>query len=98
MRARGILTEAWGPLGHGRYPVSDIPELQAIGASHGVTPVQVAIRWQLDSGRIVFPKSATPSRIAENFDVFGFALTPAELDTIATLDEGRRVGDDPAEK
>jgi len=66
--------------------------------SHGVSPAQVVIRWHLQHGRIVIPKSATPSRIAENFDVFGFELTPDEMAAIDALDRGQRFGSHPDEE
>jgi len=93
---RGILTEAWGPLGQGKYDVTELPGLLEIAAAHGVTPQQVILRWHLQEGRIVFPKSAHPERIRENFDVFGFDLDEAQLATLAGLDDGTRVGTDPA--
>jgi len=95
-RGLGIATEAWGPLGHGTYSVSDIPSLVTIGEAHGKSPQQVVIRWLLQEGVIVFPKSSTASRIAENFDVFDFELSEDELTVIRGLDEGRRIGYDPA--
>jgi 2,5-diketo-D-gluconate reductase A len=94
-KALGIATEAWSPLGQGKA-LAD-PVIGAIAARHGRTPAQVIIRWHLDSGLIVIPKSVTPKRIVENFDVFGFTLSAADLDAIAKLDspEGR-IGSDPA--
>jgi 2,5-diketo-D-gluconate reductase A len=94
-KALGIATEAWSPLGQGKE-LAD-PVIGAIAARHGRTPAQVIIRWHLDSGLIVIPKSVTPKRIVENFDVFGFTLSAADLDAIAKLDspEGR-IGSDPA--
>jgi 2,5-diketo-D-gluconate reductase A len=92
--ALGIATESWSPLGQGRA-LSD-PVIAAIAARHGRTPAQVIIRWHLDCGHIAIPKSVTPRRIAENFDVFAFKLEPADLAAIAGLDspEGR-IGPDP---
>jgi 2,5-diketo-D-gluconate reductase A len=91
----GIATESWSPLGQGKE-LAD-PVIGAIAARHGRTPAQVIIRWHLDGGLIVIPKSVTPKRIAENFDVFGFTLSAADMDAIAKLDspEGR-IGPDPA--
>src|ERR1700733_1274635 len=83
-KALGIATEAWSPLGQGKA-LAD-PVIGAIAARHGRTPAQVIIRWHLDSGLIVIPKSVTPKRIVENFDVFGFTLSAADLDAIAKLD------------
>lgn len=92
--ALGIATEAWSPLGQGRA-LAD-PVIAAIAARHGRTPAQIIIRWHLDSGHIVIPKSVTPRRIAENFDVFGFKLEPADLAALAGLDSpDGRIGPDP---
>jgi 2,5-diketo-D-gluconate reductase A len=92
---RGILTEAWGPLGQGKYDLFGEQAVADAAAAHGVTPAQVVIRWHLQQGIIVFPKSSTPARIAENFDVFGFELTADEIAAIDALDRGQRVGADP---
>ncbi|HEY0212499.1 MAG TPA: aldo/keto reductase [Paenirhodobacter sp.] len=91
---RGIATESWSPLGQGTL-LAD-PTIVAIAAKHGRTPAQVIIRWHLDSGLIVIPKSVTPSRIVENFDVFGFALDAQDMTAIAALDiVAGRIGPDP---
>jgi diketogulonate reductase-like aldo/keto reductase len=91
----GIVTEAWSPLGQGRGLLNE-PVLRRVAAKHGRTPAQVALRWSLQLGNVVIPKSVTPSRIAENLDVFGFQLDDADLADISTLDSGRRLGPDPA--
>ncbi|GHF23331.1 aldo/keto reductase [Pseudolysinimonas yzui] len=91
----GMAIEAWGPLGQGKYDLLGMPALQQIAAAHGVTPAQVVIRWHLQSGIIVFPKSNSAERIRQNFDVFGFELTAAEMAAIDALDAGNRVGADP---
>ncbi len=92
--ALGIATEAWSPLGQGRA-LAD-PVIGAIAARLGRTPAQVIIRWHLDRGHIVIPKSVTPGRIAENIDVFGFNLEPADHAAIAGLDSpDGRIGPDP---
>ena len=91
---RGIVTEAWSPLAQGA--VLDDPVIVDIAQAHGVTPGQAVIRWHLQLGNVVFPKSATQSRIEENFDVFGFTLTDDEMARIEGLDRGRRTGPDPA--
>jgi 2,5-diketo-D-gluconate reductase A len=91
--ARGIRTEAWSPLSRGR--AVDNPLLEDIGRKYGKSPAQVVIRWHLDLGTIVIPKSATPSRIRENFDVFDFHLDADDMERIATLDDGSRTGRDP---
>jgi len=90
----GIATEAWSPLGRDTGLLDD-PVLVAIAARHGVTPAQVVLRWHLDIGNIVIPKSVTPSRIQANLDVFDFALTEEDLEEIAGLDRGARIGPDP---
>ena len=90
---RGIVTEAWSPLAQGE--VLDDPEVAAIAGDHGVDPGQVVLRWHLQLGNVVFPKSVTPARIASNFDVFDFELSAAEMERIGSLDQGRRVGPDP---
>ena len=93
----GIRTEAWGPLGQGKYPLLELPEVTDAAAAHDVTPAQVVIRWHLQQGHIVFPKSNRRERMAENFDVFGFELTDVEQALITGLERGERVGGDPLE-
>ena len=91
----GILTEAWSPLASGE--LIDDPLLASIGAKHGKSAAQVMIRWHLQLGNVVLPKSVTPSRIRENIDVFDFALDADDLAAIATLESGRRTGPNPDE-
>lgn len=91
----GIATEAWSPLAQGAV-LTDSAVVSAAEA-HGLTPAQVVLRWHLQQGRIVIPKSVTPARIAVNLDVFGFDLTDAELASIDGLDRGLRTGPHPAE-
>ena len=93
--AHNILTEAWSPLARGRAIGN--PVLDDIGARHGKSAAQVVIRWHLQLGNIVIPKSVTPSRIRDNIDVFDFALTIDEMQAIAALDSGERTGKDPDE-
>ncbi|MFE4054156.1 aldo/keto reductase [Streptomyces sp. YIM B13518] len=93
---RGIATEAWSPLGSGKG-ILEIPALVAIAQKHGRTPAQVVLRWHLQLGNVVIPKSVTPSRIEENIDVFGFSLDAEDLTAISALNEDRRIGSDPAE-
>ncbi len=93
----GIATEAWGPLGQGKYPLLELPEITAVAQAHGVSPAQVVIRWHLQQGNIVFPKSNSRQRMAENFDVFGFELTADEQAAITGLERAGRVGGDPFE-
>jgi diketogulonate reductase-like aldo/keto reductase len=90
----GILTEAWSPLGQGQGLLDD-PTLAAIAAAHDRSPAQVVLRWHLQLGNVVIPKSVTPSRIAENIDVFGFDLTDDDMAAIDGLDVGGRIGPDP---
>ncbi len=89
-----IATEAWSPLGQGKGLLDD-PKIAEIARKHGVTPAQAVLRWHIQLGNIVIPKSVTPSRIKENIDVFGFELDDADLASIATLDTGNRLGPDP---
>jgi len=96
-RTNNVRIEAWGPLGQGKYNLLELPEITGPAAAHGKTPAQVAIRWQLQVGNIVFPKSSNPGRIAENFDVLDFALTEAELAAITAVERGGRVSAHPDE-
>jgi diketogulonate reductase-like aldo/keto reductase len=89
----GIVTEAWSPLARGRA-LGD-PVIVQIAQAHSKTPGQVVIRWQLQLGNVVIPKSVTPQRIEENFEVFDFELSAAEMQTIDELDAGVRIGPDP---
>jgi 2,5-diketo-D-gluconate reductase A len=92
--AHGIITESWSPLGQGT--LLEDPTLKALGQKHGKTPAQVVIRWHLDRGYIVIPKSVTSSRIRENFAVFDFSLDADDLARIAALDrQNGRIGPDP---
>jgi 2,5-diketo-D-gluconate reductase A len=91
----GIVTEAWSPLAQGE--VLQDPAIVEIAEAHGKTPAQVVIRWHLQLGNVVIPKSVTPERIIENFEVFDFSLTAAEMSAIEQLDAGRRTGPDPDE-
>ncbi|MFG3249571.1 aldo/keto reductase [Streptomyces sp. NPDC048187] len=93
---QGIVTEAWSPLGSGKG-ILDIPAIVAIAQKHGRTPAQVVLRWHLQLGNVVIPKSVTPSRIKENIDVFGFTLDTEDLAAISALNEDRRIGPDPAD-
>ncbi|WP_053143018.1 aldo/keto reductase [Streptomyces ambofaciens] len=92
----GIATEAWSPLGSGKG-ILEIPAIVAIAQKHGRTPAQVVLRWHLQTGNVVIPKSVTPSRIEENIDVFGFSPDTEDLAAISALNEDRRLGPDPAE-
>ncbi|GAA4838461.1 aldo/keto reductase [Luteimicrobium xylanilyticum] len=88
-----ILTEAWSPLAQGA--VLDDPAVARIAVAHDVTPAQVVLRWHLQSGNVVIPKSVTPARIVANLDVLGFELTPDELAVVDALDAGDRTGPHP---
>ncbi|WLQ39466.1 aldo/keto reductase [Streptomyces laculatispora] len=92
----GIATEAWSPLGSGKG-LLEVPTVVAVARKHGRTPAQAVLRWHLQTGNVVIPKSVTPSRIAENIDVFGFELDDDDLAAFAALDEGKRLGSHPGE-
>ncbi|GAA3547880.1 aldo/keto reductase [Nonomuraea rosea] len=92
--ANGILTEAWSPLGQGKGLLAD-PALAVLSDKYGKTPAQIVLRWHLQLGNVVIPKSATPSRIAENIDVFGFILDAEDMAAIGALNRGLRIGPDP---
>jgi len=94
-RQHGIHIEAWGPLGQGKYPLLEEPVVTTAAEAHGKTPAQVVIRWHLQTGNIVFPKSNRRERMVENFDVFDFELSNTELATITALERGGRVGSHP---
>ncbi|MET8725275.1 aldo/keto reductase [Streptomyces misionensis] len=91
----GIATEAWSPLGQGKG-LLEVPAIVAIGQKHNRTPAQVVLRWHIQQGTIVIPKSVTPSRIKENIEVFDFHLDDEDLAAIGALNEDRRIGPDPA--
>nr|WP_203598483.1 aldo/keto reductase [Streptomyces sp. SID7909] len=92
----GILTEAWSPLGSGKG-LLEVPTVLAVARKHNRTPAQAVLRWHLQTGNVVIPKSVTPSRIAENIDVFDFELDADDLAAFAALDEGKRLGPNPGE-
>ncbi len=92
---RGIVTEAWSPLGQSKD--LEHPVVADIAARHGVTAAQVVIRWHLQLGNVVIPKSVTPERIAANIDAFGFELAEDEMAAIASIVSDNRMGPDPAE-
>ncbi len=90
-----ILTEAWSPLGQGA--ALDDPVIREIARELGRTPAQVVLRWHIELGNVVIPKSVTPARIEENFDVFSFALGAERMARISELETGERTGPDPDE-
>lgn len=91
--ALGIATEAWSPLGQGSL-LTDAT-ITGLADRHRKTPAQVLIRWHVQLGTIVIPKSVTPKRIVSNFDVFDFELSEPDMTSIAALDTGTRLGPDP---
>ena len=98
----GILTEAWSPLGNSVRKFGDKsadpltnPTVVGLAQKHGKTPAQVVLRWHIEHGTCVIPKSFTPPRIAENIDVFDFALSPEEVASIDALNTNKRSGPDP---
>ncbi len=94
-REHQIATEAWSPIAQGK--VLDDPTITQIADKVGKTPAQVVLRWHIQRGDIVFPKSVTPSRMKENFELFDFELDPTDIGTITALDQGKdgRTGPNP---
>jgi diketogulonate reductase-like aldo/keto reductase len=95
-QSHGILTEAWGPLGQSRGLLEDAAVLQ-VAEKHQRTPAQVVLRWHIQLGNVVIPKSVRPGRVRENIDVFDFELDQADMETFAQLDMGLRLGPHPNE-
>ncbi|QKV75022.1 aldo/keto reductase [Amycolatopsis sp. Hca4] len=91
---QGIATEAWSPLAKGGSLLGD-PVVAELAVKHSRTPAQIVLRWHLQLGNVVIPKSVTRSRIEENFDLFGFTLTEEEMESLTPLDRGERTGPDP---
>jgi 2,5-diketo-D-gluconate reductase A len=89
----GIRTEAWSPLGRG-HVLAD-PVVQACAAEHGRTPAQIILRWHVQLGNIAIPKASTEAFIRENLNVFGFELSPRDMEALAGLDRGHRTGSHP---
>ena len=92
----GIRTEAWSPIGQGKG-LLDAPEFADIAQAHGKSPAQVVLRWHIQLGNIIFPKSVTPERIRENFAIFDFELSDDEMNTINSMEKAERLGPDPDE-
>jgi diketogulonate reductase-like aldo/keto reductase len=90
---RSIVTQAYSPLGAGQLVAN--PTVAKIAAEHGKSPAQILIRWSLQLGNVVIPRSANSERIAENIDVFNFELTPAQMDALNGLDDGTRFRPNP---
>ena len=91
----GIVTEAWSPIARGAVVGNEV--LAKIGANHGKTESQVALRWHVERGDVIFPKSMRRERMQENFEIFDFSLTPEEVESISALDQGEagRTGPNP---
>ncbi len=94
-RENGINIEAWGPLGQGKYPLFDEHVIADAAAAHEKSPAQIVIRWHLQVGNILFPKSNRVERMKENFDVFDFELTRTEVTMISALERAGRVSAHP---
>jgi 2,5-diketo-D-gluconate reductase A len=94
-RAHGIVTEAWSPIARGK--VADEPVITAIAEALGKTEAQVTLRWHIQHGFVVFPKSVTPERIEENYGIFDFVLSEEQMQQIDSLDKGEagRLGPNP---
>ena len=92
--AHGIVTEAWSPLGRG-HGLLDAPAVTRIADTHSVTPAQVVLRWHLQLGLVVIPKSTHADRIRANIDVFGFELSGDEMAALSAIDAPGRIGPDP---
>jgi 2,5-diketo-D-gluconate reductase A len=90
----GIATEAWSPIGQGGDLLQD-PTLTALAEKYGKTPPQVVLRWHVQLGNIVFPKSMRPARMRENIDVYDFALAADDMQAVSGLDTRSRMGPDP---
>jgi 2,5-diketo-D-gluconate reductase A len=93
-RAHRIATEAWSPIARGSELLRD-PLISSLAEKYGKTPAQLVIRWHVELGNVVIPKSVTPSRIRENIDVFDVELDPEDVDAITGLNRGERTGPDP---
>lgn len=93
-RAHHVATEAWSPLAQG--DLLDDETIVGIAERHGKAPAQAILRWHLQLGNVVIPKSVTPERIRENFELFDFELDDEDMAAIARLDAGERIGPDPA--
>ncbi len=93
--AHGIATEAWSPIARGK--VADDPEIVAVAERLGRSPAQVVLRWHIERGSIVFPKSTKPARMRENFELFDFELGPDDVQALGALDQGEagRSGPNP---
>ncbi len=93
-REHGVATEAWSPLAQGDLLINET--ISSVAARHGRTPAQAILRWHLQLGNVVIPKSVTPARIRENFELSDFELSEDDMKEIAALDVGQRIGPEPA--
>jgi len=91
----GILTEAWGPLGQGKYDLAELPGLADLAQAHGRSVHQIVLRWHLQEGLIVFPKTVRKERLIENLSVFDFELSDSDMSTLRSMDADKRVGTHP---
>jgi 2,5-diketo-D-gluconate reductase A len=89
----GIVTEAWSPIAQGL--VLKDPTINQLAEAHGRTPAQIVLRWHLQLGNVVFPKSSNPQRMKENFEIFDFELSDTDLGMISALNRNERTGPDP---
>jgi 2,5-diketo-D-gluconate reductase A len=95
---RGIATESWGPLGHGSVDLgAEVPALLNLAERYNKSVVQVVLRWHIQEGLIVFPKTSHTERLAENLAIFDFEISDADMDEIRGFDAGKRVGAAPAD-
>jgi len=92
---KGILTEAWGPLGQGKYDLAELPGLSQIAEAHGKSVQQIALRWHLQEGVIIFPKTVRKERMIENLSIVDFELSADEMSALSSMDADRRVGTHP---
>lgn len=98
LAARGIATESWGPLGHGSVDLgTEIPALANLATAYGKTIAQVVLRWHIQEGLIIFPKTSHKERLAENLAIFDFEISAEDMDEIRGFDTGHRVGAAPAD-
>ncbi|WP_188204919.1 aldo/keto reductase [Desemzia incerta] len=95
MKENGIVHEAWGPLGQGKTDLFQQPVILGLADKYGKTPAQIILRWHLERGEVIIPKSVRASRIQENSEVFDFSLTSNDMELMETLNTGTRYGSDP---
>ena len=94
-RGNGIALEAWGPLAQGKSDLLQLPQLAEIAAAHGTSVAQVVLRWHIENGTIIFPKTSRRERMIENAALFDFELTETEHAILTALEHGRNYGPDP---